>query len=155
MALATRQDSDGRSAEQPLLLDIPPASGEERMTGGRKAGDMRHLAASDEREASTGGEAQDIFQPEARNFFDDSRGRPAGVKRGVLVPGRGQPIGGQSGRQRPTDYPSKETAACRPEQPTIHILDKLINNLLRIDAFTRQRLAQSASQSVYVGCSGD
>ena len=50
VALSAHDDSEGRGAREPALGEIPPRAPVHAVPGGGEAGDVRHLAAGDERE---------------------------------------------------------------------------------------------------------
>src|SRR3546814_5091176 len=80
-----------------LFLSSPFA--QQCMAGGGKAGEMRHLASGGEGEGRGSGQVEHVLDPGARHLLHDGRGRSASMERGIVIPGGGEPIGGQRRRQ--------------------------------------------------------
>ena len=70
---------------------------EQRVTRSRETSDVGHLAAGDQGKTGVLWQAEDVLQPGADCFFHYRGGRRAGVKRGILLPGRCEPIGRDRG----------------------------------------------------------
>src|SRR3546814_8131577 len=58
----------------------------------------------------------------------DLRGRSASMERGIVIPGGGEPIGGQRRRQCAADHPGEEAPARRSEMPAQRRGDQLVND---------------------------
>ena len=69
----------------------------------RQRGEVRHLAAGHEAEAAVSGKPEKILKPGADRLLDDGGGGAGDIQAGVLVPRRGQPVGGDGRRQRAAD----------------------------------------------------
>ena len=111
VGLRSHQDVDRRRARQPVGLHVPAPVGEHPVARRREAGDVGHLAARREPEAGPVREPEEVDQPGAHHLLDDRCRRPRDVDARVLVPGAGQPVGGERGRQRSPDH---EPEVARP-----------------------------------------
>ena len=101
---------------RPLLLDRPALVGQHPVTGGGQRRDVRHLAAGDEGIRRLLRQAEQVLQPVGDDLLDDRGRRRAGVGAGVLIPGRGQPVGGDRDRDPTADDPAEEAAAGAVQQ---------------------------------------
>jgi hypothetical protein len=136
-----------------MLLDIPAEAGEHGVTGGGEAGDVGHLAAGDEGEAGGGGEVEDVFEPGAGDLFDDGGGGAYGVERGVLVPGGGEPIDGESGRERASVDPAKEASAGDLVEAAVDCGDEVFDDLWGFDAGVGEGYGEARAKGVQ-SCAG-
>ena len=155
VTLIAGENANAGRAAQPLFFDVPAAAGKQSVASSRETGDVRHLAAADERKAGGGRNAENFFQPLAGNFFDDGCGRAAGVKRGVLIPSGGEPIGGESGGQRPADDPAEEASAGRAEDAPSDVGGEFGDDLGGWEAFVAKLFAEAMAQRREIGGGGN
>ena len=85
---AARRSGPSRSTSQPTCAQHVVARGGER-------GRVGHLRAGHERERRSRGSPSRSASQAPADLLDDGRGRAGDVQPGVLVPGRGQPVGGE------------------------------------------------------------
>jgi LysR family transcriptional regulator, glycine cleavage system transcriptional activator len=116
------------------------------MAGRRQGDGMGHLRAGRQGESSAGRQPEQLLQPVAADLLDHPLGGAAGVDGGILIPGRGQPIGRQRRRQRAADDPCKETAAGTPGEAAGRIRDQVIDDLGGRHALLGQLARQPAAQ---------
>src|SRR5690348_9488858 len=109
------------------------------MTRGAQTDDMGHLRAGDEGEARVDRKAEQLLQVLATDFLDDAGGRTAGVDRGVLIPSRGEPVGGEPDRERATDHPTEKAPARTPYEPTFDVGHEIVDDTRGIAAVVRER----------------
>src|SRR5262245_42451720 len=98
------------------------------MTSRRKTGYMRHLRTSDQGKTSPLWESQYLLKPGSAHFFDHGNGWATCRAGGILIPGRREPIGGQSGGKGTTYDPPKKSATRAAENAPSHICDELVNH---------------------------
>ena len=96
-----------RRSDQPFFLDVPPCASQHGMTRRRERCEVRHLAAGDESHAGRARKIEELEQPFTRDFLDHRHGRRGDEDPAVLIPGTGQPIGGQRDGERTADDESE------------------------------------------------
>src|SRR5215469_9297648 len=131
MAIAAGKDGDRRRSRETAIFDDPSGACEHRVARRGEAGYMGHLASGDEGEAGALWDAEEILQPRAGNLFSERGGGATGVDTGILVPGGGEPIGCECGRNGAADHPGVETSAGIAHDAASGIGDKVGDNLLR------------------------
>jgi hypothetical protein len=132
MPLFADDDADRRRARQPVGLDVPTGRLEHAVARGSERGEVGHLAAGHQRVRGVPGQPKQVDQPRAADLLDH-RGRGRGrVEAGVLVPGRGEPVRGEGGREATSDYEPEEPAARRGHDPSIGRLGELRDDQPRI-----------------------
>ena len=151
MALRDNDDVDGWRADQAALVDIPPDSGEDAVTGGGERSDVRHLTSGDEAERDLARQPQKLSRPGARNFLYDRRRRPTDVQPGVLIPRRRKPISRNRGRKRPTNDKPEVAPARASSEPGLSSRSQVSDHLARIGSHLRQRPAETQTQLVHAG----
>jgi hypothetical protein len=129
-------------------------TGKEGVAGGEEAGYVGHLAAGDEGEAGGRGEVKQVFEPGADNFFDDGGSGGAGVHSGVLVPGGGEPVGGESGGERAADDPSEEAGAGGVDDAAVDCFDEVIDYFGGVLSGVVEGKREVGSQGGEVCCCG-
>ena len=144
--LRAGQDLHRRRAEQALLGDVPARAREHRVAGGGQAGDVGHLRAGDEADARARGQAEEVEQPLAGDRLDGARGGRGDGAEAVLVPRRGQPVGGQRGGQRAAGDEAEVAPAGRRRETRLDGRGELVDHGLRRDAVLGQRRGQRGAQ---------
>ena len=109
--LGADDDFDLRRAVEPARLDVPARALRECMAGGGERREVRRLAAGDEADTRSGGQAEELAQPAAGGLLGDGVRRRQDEETGVLVPGRGQPVDGDRHRQRAADHEAEVARA--------------------------------------------
>ena len=99
VALGTDHDPQRRRAGQPGALDVDADAGQHVVAGGGEADDVRHLGAGHQAERHAGRQAEQVDEPGADDLLGDGRGGAHDAEGHVLVPGGGEPVGGERGGQ--------------------------------------------------------
>ena len=97
------------------------------------------------------------FNHAAGDLFGQRGGRSAGVNAGVLVPGGGQPIGGERGGNGAAHYPGVEASAGVAHDAAGGIGDQIGDHLLRRRAVVGQGTRHAGAQGLQaarVGATG-
>ncbi len=108
-----REDRDLRGARQSRARDALPTSLPAPVAGDRQAGEVGHRASGHQDAAELGRQLEQVAQPidaDALEAAGERRGHPGA---GVLVEGRGQPVGGEGRGRRAADHEVKEAGAGR------------------------------------------
>ena len=100
---AVGDDRHRRRTLETLSLDVPAGPGEDAVPRRGQRREVGHRRAGHEPDARPGRQAEQVDQPGSRHFLGDRGGRRQGVQAAVLVPGTGQPVGTERGRQAATD----------------------------------------------------
>ena len=149
------EDANRRAARQTSFFYRPAAIGQHFVPGRRQRCEMGHLAAGDERVRGVLRQTEDVFQPLRDHLFNDGgRGR-AGVGRGVLVPGRGQPVGGDGDRDSTADHPAEEAAAGTVQEAVFGILGEFLDDLRPRQALGGELLVESGPEGLRIGLLAD
>ncbi len=106
-----RHDGDVGRALQPVPLDVPAGLREDTVARRGEGGEVGHRRPGHEPDARAIGQAQEIDEPARRDLLGDRRGRRERVQAGVLVPGAGQPVGGERGGQAARRRRTRSSAA--------------------------------------------
>jgi hypothetical protein len=133
---------DLRRAEQPVGLDVPAQSGEQRVPGRGEAGRVRHRRPADERHAGLRGEPQEVDQPAAHDLVQLRRDRGHDRQGGVLVPGAGQPRAADSHRQRGADHEAEVAPAGGRDRRRAPDGVELVERRAGVDACFGERLVE-------------
>ncbi len=111
MDLVSDHHGHRRRPGQSPLVNVPPGPGQHGVTRRGERGEVGHRRAGHEARDRRGRQAEELDQPALRHLLErggDGRGRE---RTGVLVPRRGQPVGGHSHRVRATDDEPEESWA--------------------------------------------
>ena len=103
--------SDGWRAEEAVGFDIPSGLPEHGVTGGGERAEVRHRGAGYERARAAGRQAQGLQQPAQGDLFEEGRAGGCAIEHGILVPGAGEPVGGERDGQGAADDESEEPRA--------------------------------------------
>ena len=144
----------GGDPARPSSSTFQSQTGEECVTCGEKAGDVGHLAAGDEGEAGGRWNVEQIFEPGAHNLFDYGGGGRGGVHSGVLIPGGGEPVGGQGGGERAADYPAEETRAGGVDDAALDCFYEVVDDSGGVSAGVFEGEGEVFSQGGEVGGCG-
>ena len=136
----------GGAPDRPLASTSQPRSRSSLWRAGGERRGVRHLAAGDEGERGRLRQAEHLLGPFAAHLLDHRLGRRGDVGGGVLVPGRGQPVGRQRDRQRAADHPAEEAAAARAHQAALGVAHQLVDDGLVGEAGLGQRFAEPVLQ---------
>ncbi len=98
---------DRRGAEQAPGLDVPPLRFEERVARSGEPGEIRHGRVRDEANLGLGGDAEHVGDPAPADLLEMGRDRGSDLEHGVLIPGGGEHVGGECGRERAADDESE------------------------------------------------
>ena len=66
-------------------------------------------------------QVENFLEPFSGNFLHDGCRWTASMVSGILVPRRGQPIGGEGGRKRTANHPAEEAPAGRAQNSVFYI----------------------------------
>ena len=110
VALLADDDPDPRRALEPVPREIPARPLEDPVPRRCQRRHVGHLATGHEARRDTGREPQQLLQPCERDLLDDSGTRRRPDLGGVLIPGRGEPVGCDGSRQRAADDEAEEAA---------------------------------------------
>ncbi len=98
---------------RPCRSTSQPAARQHAVAGGGQGREVGHRGAGHEPDARAGGQAEQLDQPAAGDLLGDRGRRREDVQAGVLVPGRGQPVGAERGRQAAADHEAEVARARR------------------------------------------
>jgi hypothetical protein len=104
VGLLAHHDRHIRCAEQAVALDIPAGALEQRVASRRERRERGHGRPGGEPCGHAGGQPEEFRGPLGGRLLGHRRGWAQDVQPRVLVPGRGQPVGGQRSRQAPADH---------------------------------------------------
>ncbi len=96
-----------------------------------------------------------MLEPSPGYFLGHGSCRTAGIDGCVLVPGRGEPIGGHRCRQRAADHPAKKTAAGGTEQTRTDITYQFIDHLFRCETGLGKGSIEGGAKLGRCGCRTD
>ena len=119
VALLADDDADPRRALEPVARDDPSRPRARTWCRAAASAVMCAIWQPVTKPAETpAGQPQQLAQPAERDLLDDApRSATAPIEAGVLIPGRGQPVGRDRGRQRAAD--DEAEVAARSASPTI------------------------------------
>jgi hypothetical protein len=137
--LLAGQDADRRRADQAVPLDVVTDVGQHAMPRGGECGDVRHLAAGDERERHGRGQPQQVDQPCPGDLLERGGRRRRVREAGVLVPRGGQPVGGDPGRVRAAHHEREEARRVDRGQAGLGLADEVGDHVLHRDRPVAQR----------------
>ena len=92
-----------RRTGEPVGADVPALAPQHLSAGRGQAGEVGHRGSGGVADRAGGGEPQQVEQPGAGHVLHGRVGRSQVAQAGVLVPGAGQPVGGQRCRVAPAD----------------------------------------------------
>ena len=136
-----------RSCET-VVFHVPAHPLEHCVPSRCETGGVGHLAARDERERRARRDAEEILEPLARNLLDDRGRRAAHDESSVLIPRRGQPVGGEGGRKRPADDEAEVAAARDRDDARLGRERQLLDYVERIGRLQRSAPPRLAAQLV-------
>ena len=117
VALGSDDHPERRRTDEPSRGKIPAGTRVDRVPRRREAGDVRHLAAGDERERRVRGQPEELDHPAARERLEGGgRGRRL-REPGVLVPRRHEPVGRDRCGQRAADDEAEVPAGAHRGDP--------------------------------------
>ncbi len=87
-----------RGALQPERFDVPPGAAKHFVPGGGERGDVGRVRAGHEPDARLFGQSEHIENPARGARFERRHARRHDVQRGVLIPGRDEPVRRQRDR---------------------------------------------------------
>jgi hypothetical protein len=119
--LLAREHAQRRGAGKAVRLDVPPDVAQDRVSRRSQAGEVRHLASGDEADAAAGRQPEQLAHPPGGHLLGDRERRGGRVAAGVLIPGGGQPVGGDRDRQGAADDEAEIARAGRGDQPGLDI----------------------------------
>ena len=134
------QNPNRRAAGQALCFDHPALIGQYSVARRGQRRDMRHLATGDECIRGMLRQTEQVFEPAGDHLFDNRGRRRTGVSAGILIPGRGQPVGGDRHRDRAADYPAEKAPTGAVQQAFFGIIRELVDHLQRWQAVISQCL---------------
>ena len=100
VGLGPGHDCHRRRAGETPALHVPAGLFQDGVAGGGEACEVGHGGAGDERPAAIGGQTEEIEEPLDHALLHGGRDGRADAGNAVLVPGPGQPVGGQRGGKR-------------------------------------------------------
>ena len=146
VTLRADDDADRRRTGQAVLRDVPADAREHVVPRRGERGDVRHLAAGHERDRDVRGSPSSSASQRAADLLDDGRGGAAGVEAGVLVPDRGEPVGGDRRGHGAADHEAEVAAGRDADDAGRRVLDERRENRARVHALLRQRPAERADE---------
>ncbi len=139
MRLCADHDRDGRRAEEPIRLHVPPNLREHRVTSRGERREIRDGRARGKRAPGFRRQAQDVKEPRKRNFLERRRRWGDVVEPCVLVPRRGEPIRGQRRGKRAADNePEKPRPRHRHRRRRTDVIE-FLDDRFRVDRFALKR----------------
>ena len=148
MRLVPHDHRDLGRAEQAAGLDVPAGAREQRVARRGEAGQVRHGTAGGETDARRlrAGKTEEIEKPAGGGPLDDGEGGRLDVHAGHLVPGRGQPVGGERRGQRAAGDEAEVTRAGRSGDAGIGVADQALDHRDRVLAVLRQRSVEGGER---------
>jgi hypothetical protein len=114
--VGAREDAERWRAGETAFLDVPAGAAQHLVPGGGERGEVGHLRAGDEPDGRVPRQAEEVEQPAAGDLLDRGGGRAHRVEAGVLVPGGGEPVGGERGGRDAADHETEVPAAAGGDQ---------------------------------------
>jgi len=99
---------DGRRADQPIGLHVPPGAAQHGVAGRGQGGEVGDGGPGDEAAACARWQPEEVDEPAQGDLLQFGRGRGDVVEGAVLIPRPGQPVGGQRHGQRAADDEAEE-----------------------------------------------
>ena len=155
VALGAGEDANRRCAGEALAGDVPSLSREHRMTRRGEGCDVRRLAARGESEAGVGRKVEKVFEPASAGLFDHGGSGAAGIDAGILVPGAGEPVGGERRRERASYDPAEEASSRGASDAAVDPPEEVAENGLGIDGISVERKAQARAKLLERGGCGN
>ena len=118
MPLGAHEHAHRRPARQ-TASDVVAGPRQHRVARGCEAGEVGHRRAGHEADRALARQPEQVEHPPPGDLLDRRRGRGQRPQAGVLVPGRGQPVGAQGRRQRAADHHPEEAAGRDRDQPRL------------------------------------
>ena len=109
----------GGRALETEALDVPADPRQDGMPSRREGREVGHRGARHEADARPGGELEQLDEPAGRDLLRDGGGRRRDVEGRVLVPGGGQPVGAERGRQAAPDDEAEEARSGGRDEPGV------------------------------------
>ena len=135
-----------RRSVQALGLDVPAGPLENGVTTGGDPGEVRHRAACGEPEAGILRQAERLEHPAPGDLLRHRGGGAADVQARDLIPGAGQPVRPERGRQRPTDHEAEVARTAQRDQSRLRRVRQLLHDLCRILALVGELPVQGLAQ---------
>ena len=132
MDLVAGEDPDRGRADQPARLDVPAGPREHGVAGRREPDHVRGRRSGREPAADVRRQTEDLAHPPAGDLLDHRGGRAGDVRERVLIPGAGQPVGGQRGRQRSADHEPEVARPGRRDEARVGAGQQRVDHRLRV-----------------------
>ena len=149
--LLAHEDRDRRRAGEALLFDVVAGPTQDGVAGGGQRGEARHRGAGGEAGAGAGRQAEQLHQPGGGGLLGDG-GRGRGDEGpGVLVPRRGEPVGGERGRQRAAGHEAEVAGAGARDETRIGRAREAFDDRCGLARVLGERAAERAAQRSQIG----
>ena len=116
------------------------------MACGGEADEVGHLSAGDERRRRAVGQAEQVDEPAGGDVLGDRGGRGERDEPGVLVPGRGEPVGRERGRVRAADDEAEVARAGGGDDPALGTFGERLDDRGGILGVLGERTAERGAQ---------
>jgi hypothetical protein len=147
VAALAGQHPHPRRPPQPGRLQVPAGPAQHLAQGDGQPGEVGHLGAGDQTHRHPGGQAEQLGQPGPGHLLDHAGRRAEHVEGGVLVPGRGEPVGGQGRRAGAADHEPEVAAAAGRDHARFGGGGQLGHHLAGVQRPLRQRPPRAARSS--------
>ncbi len=132
-----------RGAGETEPVEVPAAGGEHVLPPRGEAGEVGHRGTGDEADVGVRRQSQQVEHPGRRGLLRGDGARSREAHAAVLVPRRGEPVGGERGGERPADDPAEEAARRHGHQPRLDVPGEQVDHLGGVGRPVRQRTAEA------------
>ncbi len=144
--LRAGEHADRRRTDEPVALDVVADRAEDVVARGGERGRVRELASGHERERRVRRDPEQVLQPAAGDLLDDRRRGRRQREPGVLIPRRGEPVGGERSGQRTPDHEPEVPPAPHLREPGLDVARERLDHLDRVGRPVRERQVERLPQ---------
>src|SRR5580700_5024013 len=130
---------DLRRAKQATVFHVPSRAGQQGMASGGESGEIGHGGARYESAAGLSGQAKQVAQPVEGDVLESGGGGRHHAERAILVPGYGEPGGGQGRRQRASNDKTEVATSSGRDCRRRPVLVEQLQHIRRIRRFVGER----------------
>ena len=146
VSLLADEHPHGRRTREPIAVHVPAGCAQHVEPRGGEPGHVRHLRTRDIADRRVRGQPEDLDEPFVHHLLGHRGGRAGHVEPRVLVPGRGEPVRREGGRQGAADHEAEVAAAANGDGARLGRGRELPHDLRGIERLLGQRPAERVAQ---------